>query len=88
MTFFTLGKVLLALLWLLTLIAVLFPSMSIGGGFVLKAALVTLVIHLIELMFVDWRLRGLPKPWVQRLQVLLFGYFYWGRLDRKMPESE
>lgn len=47
-----------------------------------KVALVTLVIHVIELIFVDGRLRQQPNPLWHRVQVLLFGYFHWGRLSK------
>lgn len=82
MTFFTLGKILLALLWGLALMALVFPAHAVGGAFLLKAALITLAIHVLELLFVDGRLRRLPNPWLHRLQVLLFGYFHWGRLSK------
>ncbi|WP_022961507.1 DUF1145 domain-containing protein [Halopseudomonas pelagia] len=82
MTFFTLGKVLLALLWVAALVTALFPSMAMGGGLLIKAAAITLIIHVIELVFIDGRLRQLPNPLWQRVQVLLFGYFHWGRLGK------
>ena len=82
MTFFILGKVLLALVWVSALVVALFPSMATGEGMLVKVALVTLVIHVIELVFVDARLRQQPNPLGHRVQVLLFGYFHWGGLSK------
>lgn len=87
MTFFTLGKVMLVLLYVSALVIALFPSLAMGEGMLVKIALITLVIHVIELAFVDRRLRQQSNPAWHRLQVLLFGYFHWGRLASVADKS-
>ena len=79
---FTLGKVLLVMLWTLAALALLLPAMGAIDSLLIKAAVITLAIHLLELAWVDKRLRPLANPWAHRLQVLLFGYFHWGQLGR------
>ncbi|WP_167145401.1 DUF1145 domain-containing protein [Pseudomonas sp. OTU750018] len=72
----------LAAFWLMALLNVLYPM---GEGWYLAVNLIAggmLLAHLGELLLFKARLVGQPQPWLQRVQVLLFGFIHLRGLAR------
>ena len=72
----------LAAFWLLALLNLLYPM---GEGWHLAVNLIAggmLLAHLGELLLFKARLVGQPQLWLQRLQVLLFGFIHLRGLPR------
>lgn len=74
--FLGLGKAGAVLFWLVVLANLLDPFaqpfdllLRLGGGLILLT-------HVLELLLFGARLKGRPRPWRDRLQVLLFGVFH------------
>ncbi|MGV8268431.1 DUF1145 domain-containing protein, partial [Pseudomonas aeruginosa] len=55
--------------------------LSIDGGLIL-------LIHLIEILVIGGRLKAREHPWLDRIQVLLFGVFNMLALPALRPASE
>ena len=72
----------LAAFWLLALLNLLYPM---GEGWYLAVNLIAvgmLLAHIGEMLLFKARLVGLPQPWLQRVQVLLFGFVHLRGLAR------
>jgi len=80
MNLLSFAKGALAMFWLVALLNLLYPFATPLGGWVNWAALLLLLAHVGELLLFRARLQGLPAPWWQRLQVLLFGMLHLQRL--------
>ncbi|HBX55528.1 DUF1145 domain-containing protein [Pseudomonas sp. UBA2684] len=69
----TFAKGALAAFWVLALLNLLYPM---GESWYLAVNLIAgglLLAHIGEMMLFKTRLVGQPQPWLQRVQVLLFG---------------
>lgn len=74
--FLLVGKVLTLLFWLLVLVN-LFAGFAKPVGLLLQATgALVLVAHALELLLFKSRLQHRPKPWLDRLQVMVFGMFH------------
>jgi uncharacterized protein YhhL (DUF1145 family) len=72
----TFAKGALAAFWLLALLNLLYPM---GDGWYLVVNLIAggmLLAHIGEMLLFNARLVGQPQPWLQRVQVLLFGFIH------------
>ncbi|EMG4342666.1 DUF1145 domain-containing protein [Pseudomonas aeruginosa] len=83
-----LGKLVTLVFWGAVLVNLLHPFayplnwlLSIAGGLIL-------LIHLIEILVLGGRLKARAHPWLDRLQVLLFGVFHMLALPALSPASE
>lgn len=63
----------LALFWLLALVNLIQPF---AGAYMGWIALLMLLVHLLEIVLLHGRLQRQAQPWVDRLQVLLFGVLH------------
>lgn len=86
--FLGLGKLVTLVFWGAVLVNLLHPFayplnwlLSIAGGLIL-------LIHLIEILVLGGRLKARAHPWLDRLQVLLFGVFHMLALPALSPASE
>ncbi len=70
-----LGKAIVLVFWLVLLVNLLQPF---AAPFALLnlCGVLFLVAHLIEILVFRARLLGRPKPWSDRLQIMLFGVFH------------
>jgi putative membrane protein len=82
-----LGKLIALLFWLALLANLLSPFahpfatlMQVAGGLIL-------LIHIVELLALGARLKGRPRPWLDRAQVLLFGIFHFLSLPQSAPQE-
>jgi putative membrane protein len=74
--FLLLGKLLTLLFWVLVLLN-LFVGFAKPFGLLLQVAgALVLLAHALELLLFKSRLQHRPKPWLDRLQVMLFGIFH------------
>lgn len=74
--FLLVGKVLTLLFWLLVLVN-LFAGFAKPFGLLLQTTgALVLVAHALELLLFKSRLQHRPKPWLDRLQVMVFGMFH------------
>ena len=71
-----LGKLLALLFWALVLINLLVNFAKPFDLFLHVAGASVLLIHGLELLLFKARLELRPRPWLERLQVLLFGAFH------------
>ena len=74
------GKVAFLVFWLAVLVNLLEPFAYPFQLLINGAAVALLILHVIEVLAVGARVRNRPSPWLDRLQVLLFGVFHWYRL--------
>ena len=74
--FLRLGKLLALLFWALVLVNLLASFAKPFGVFLHLAGALVLLIHGFELLLFKARLAQRPRPWLERLQVLLFGVFH------------
>ncbi|MGH8436870.1 MAG: DUF1145 domain-containing protein [Pseudomonas sp.] len=74
--FLVLGKVVAALFWLVVLVDLLSPFAKPFDLLLYVAGGLMLLTHLIELSLFNYRFQDRPQPWLDRLQVLLFGVFH------------
>jgi putative membrane protein len=74
--FLLVGKLSALLFWALVLVN-LFAGFAKPFGLLLQiTGALVLVVHALELLLFKTRLRQCPKPWLDRLQVMLFGVFH------------
>jgi putative membrane protein len=74
--FLLLGKLLTLLFWVLVLVN-LFANFAKPFGLLLQVAgALVLLAHALELLLFKSRLQPRPKPWLDCLQVMLFGMFH------------
>lgn len=84
-----LGKLLALLFWALVLINLLVNFAKPFDVFLHVAGASVLLIHGLELLLFKARLELRPRPWLERLQVLLFGAFHlFGLPPVALPEAE
>lgn len=74
--FLRLGKLLALLFWALVVINLLASFAKPFGVLLHLAGASVLLIHGFELLLFKARLEQRPRPWLERLQVLLFGAFH------------
>ena len=74
--FLRLGKLLALLFWALVLVNLLVNFAKPFGVLLHLAGALVLLIHGFELLLFKVRLAQRPRPWWERLQVLLFGVFH------------
>ncbi|MCD5987856.1 MULTISPECIES: DUF1145 domain-containing protein [Pseudomonas] len=85
--FWGLGKLLTAAFWLVVLFSLMValptpfdPLIKLAGGLLA-------LIHVAELLLFNGSLRGRPRPWRDRLRILLFGIFHIKSLPKKAQEA-
>lgn len=66
----------LAMFWLVALLNVLYPFAAPLNAWLNWAAGLVLLVHVGEVLLFGPRLRGRPRPWLARVQVLLFGVLH------------
>lgn len=71
-----LGKVLTALFWGAALANLLHPFAQPFAFLLYLTGALLMLVHGLELWLFDERLRGCPRPRLERLQVALFGVFH------------
>ena len=71
-----LGKIIVLVFWLVLLVNLLQPFAAPFALLLNLCGLLFLVAHLIEIPLFRARLQGRPRPWSDRLQVMLFGVFH------------
>lgn len=74
--FLRLGKLLALLFWALVLVNLLASFAQPFGLLLHLAGALVLLMHGLELLLFKARLAQRPRPWLERLQVLLFGAFH------------
>lgn len=70
------AKALLALFWLAALVNLLMPFPEPLGGRLGALAGIILLAHVVEMLLFNRLLQARPQPWLERLQVLLFGFVH------------
>ncbi|WP_282339704.1 DUF1145 domain-containing protein [Pseudomonas sp. PS02288] len=71
-----LGKAIVLVFWLVLLVNLLQPFAAPFALLLNLCGVVFLVAHVIEILVFRARLQGCPKPWSDRLQIMLFGVFH------------
>lgn len=66
----------LAMFWLVALLNVLYPFAEPLGRWCNGLALILLLAHLAEVALFHKQIMARPKPWLGRIQVLLFGVLH------------
>jgi putative membrane protein len=74
--FLLLGKLLALLFWALLLINQLVGFTQPFSLWLQVAGALVLLAHAVELRWFKSRLQNSSKPWLDRLQVMLFGFFH------------
>lgn len=82
-----LGKVIALLFWLAVLANLIQPFAHPFGTLLNAAGALVLLIHIIETLVLRGRLRGRPRPGMDRLQILLFGVFHFATLPQPAAEQ-
>ncbi|MDP3846527.1 MAG: DUF1145 domain-containing protein [Pseudomonas sp.] len=76
MPIWKLAKALLLLFWVAALVNVLMPFPEPLGGRLGWLAGIILIAHVVEMLLFNRRLQARPQPWLERLQVLAFGFVH------------
>lgn len=76
MLIWKLTKTLLLLFWLAALVNLLMPFPEPLGGRLGWLAGIILIAHVVEMLLFNRRLQARPQPWLERLQVLAFGFMH------------
>lgn len=71
-----LGKGLTLVFWWVVLLNLFMPMLKPFNVLVTLAGATVLVLHVLEILFFNSRLRGRSHPWFDRLQILLVGIFH------------
>jgi putative membrane protein len=71
-----LGKAIVLAFWLVLLVNLAQPFAAPFALLLNLCGVLFLVAHLIEVLVFRARLQGRPKPWSDRLQIMLFGVFH------------
>lgn len=74
--FMGLGKVVALLFWLVVIANVVSPFSQPFDMLLNGAGILLILVHLFEIMLFNSLLRGRASPWMDRLQLLLFGVFH------------
>ncbi|AYC33943.1 DUF1145 domain-containing protein [Pseudomonas cavernae] len=70
------AKGVLAMFWLVALLNVVYPFGAPLHGWLLAISGVMLLVHVVEVLLFNRRLSARPRPWLERIQVLLFGVLH------------
>ncbi|MBX9755352.1 MAG: DUF1145 domain-containing protein [Pseudomonadaceae bacterium] len=76
MPIWKLAKALLLLFWVAALVNLLMPFPEPLGGRLGWLAGIILIAHVVEMLLFNRRLQARPQPWLERLQVLAFGFVH------------
>lgn len=76
MPIWKLAKALLLLFWMAALVNLLMPFPEPLGGRLGWLAGIILIAHVVEMLLFNRRLQARPQPWLERLQVLAFGFLH------------
>lgn len=71
-----LGKVVALLFWLVVIVNVVSPFAKPFDMLLYGAGILLVLVHLFEIMLFNSLLRSRANPWLDRLQLLLFGVFH------------
>lgn len=74
--FMGLGKVVALLFWLVVIVNLVSPFAKPFDMLLNGAGILLILVHLFEIMLFNSLLRGRANPWLDRLQLLLFGVFH------------
>ncbi|MCO6055623.1 DUF1145 domain-containing protein [Pseudomonas sp. MOB-449] len=74
--FMGLGKVIALLFWLVVIANLISPFTRPFEMLLNGAGILLILVHLLEIMLFNSLLRERASPWVDRLQLLLFGVFH------------
>lgn len=66
----------LAMFWLVAVLNVVYPFAEPLHGWLLAASALMLLAHVIEMAIFNRRLAQRPQPWLDRVNVLLFGVLH------------
>ncbi|HCF6041788.1 TPA: DUF1145 domain-containing protein [Pseudomonas aeruginosa] len=73
--FLSFAKGALATFWLVALVNLAYPLGELHRPILLLSGVLVLV-HAAEILLLNGRLKARPAPWLERLQVLLFGVLH------------
>ncbi|WP_044871720.1 DUF1145 domain-containing protein [Pseudomonas sp. LFM046] len=85
--FMELGKVVALMFWLVVIINLVSPFATPFEMLLNGAAILLILVHLFEILMFNSLLRGRARPWVDRLQLLLFGVFHLLSIPRHAKEA-
>lgn len=71
-----LGKGLTLVFWWVVLLNLFMPMLKPFNALMHLAGASVLLLHVLEMLFFNARLRGRSHPWFDRLQILLVGIFH------------
>ncbi|QEY61826.1 DUF1145 domain-containing protein [Metapseudomonas lalkuanensis] len=74
--FMGLGKVVALLFWLVVIVNLVSPFAKPFDMLLSGAGILLILVHLFEITLFNSLLRGRANPWLDRLQLLLFGVFH------------
>jgi uncharacterized protein YhhL (DUF1145 family) len=66
----------LAMFWLVALLNLFYPFAAPLQAWLNWAAGLMLLVHVVETLLFQARLQARPQPWLERVQVLLFGVLH------------
>ncbi|TWI53057.1 putative membrane protein [Pseudomonas duriflava] len=78
-----LGKLISLLFWLVVIANLVKPFAYPFDVLLNLAGVGLLIVHGLEVLLLNGRIRRSPTPWRSRLGVMLFGVFHWHRLPAK-----
>ncbi|MDZ7889621.1 MAG: DUF1145 domain-containing protein [Pseudomonas sp.] len=76
MSWMNYAKPVIAGFWLLAAFNVLVPFAEPWADRLNGLALIIVLVHVLELLLFNRRLQAQPQPWLERGQVMLFGFFH------------
>lgn len=76
MNLLSFAKGAVAMFWLVALLNLLYPFGEPLQGWLLAGGGIMLLVHVGELLLFNRRLAARPLPWLERVQVLLFGVLH------------
>lgn len=85
--FWGLGKLLTAVFWLVVLFNLIVVLPNPFALLIKSAGSLLALTHVVELLLFNGSLRRRPRPWRDRLQILLFGIFHVQSFPKKIPEA-
>ncbi len=85
--FWGLGKLLTAAFWLVVLFNLVVVLPTPFALLIKLAGSLLALTHIAELLLFNGSLRGRPRPWRDRLHILLFGIFHLQSFPKNIPEA-
>lgn len=82
-----LGKALTVVFWWVVLYNLLMPRALPFNLLINAAGAVLLMVHVLEILGFNARLRGRARPWFDRLQILLTGIFHIMSIPRPLEAA-